>query len=144
MGHHVLVPVNDSEPAFDALSFALTEFPDATITVLHVIDPSDLVGHGGIEGGAMVDYDAVRSMREEMAEALIERAEAEAEARDSPIESHVEFGQIDRRIVEFAEEHDVDQIVIGSHGRTGASWILLGSVAERVVRRAHVPVTVVR
>jgi len=46
--------------------------------------------------------------------------------------------------VEYAEESDVDHIVIGSHGRSGVSRILLGSVAESVVRRADMPVTVVR
>ncbi len=144
MSRRILVPIDDSEPAFEAFSFALSEFPDATITVLHVIDPSELAGAGGLEGGAMINYDQILSAQEERAEALIERAETEAAAQDVTIESHVERGRIDRQIVDFAEENDVDQIVIGSHGRSGASRILLGSVAERVVRRASVPVTVVR
>jgi len=45
-----------------------------------------------------------------------------------------------REIVDYAEDHEIDQIVMGSHGRTGATRLLLGSVAELVVRR----VTVVR
>ena len=47
-------------------------------------------------------------------------------------------------IVEYVETHDVDHVVIGSHGRKGLSRVLLGSVAELVVRRSPVPVTVVR
>jgi nucleotide-binding universal stress UspA family protein len=46
--------------------------------------------------------------------------------------------------VDYAAEHDIDHIVVGSHGRTGASRILLGSVAETVARRSPVPVTIVR
>ena len=49
-----------------------------------------------------------------------------------------------REIIGFAEDNDVSHIVIGSHGRTGASRVLLGSVAQTVVRRAPTPVTVVR
>ncbi|MFW6265865.1 MAG: universal stress protein, partial [Halanaeroarchaeum sp.] len=44
----------------------------------------------------------------------------------------------------YVEETDVDHVVIGSHGRSGVGRILLGSVAERVVRRSPTPVTVVR
>lgn len=53
-------------------------------------------------------------------------------------------GRPERAIVAYAEDHLVDEIVIGSHGRTGGSRILLGSVAEQVVRRSPIPVTVVR
>jgi len=53
-------------------------------------------------------------------------------------------GRPTKVIVEYADDHDIDQIVMGSHGRSGMSRILLGSVAEIVVRRASVPVTVVR
>lgn len=55
-----------------------------------------------------------------------------------------EFGRPARTIVEYVEDHDVDHVVVGSHGRSGLSRTLLGSVAERVVRRSSVPVTVVR
>jgi nucleotide-binding universal stress UspA family protein len=47
-------------------------------------------------------------------------------------------------IVAYAEETDVDHIVVGSHGRSGLSRVLLGSTAEKVVRRSPVPVTVVK
>jgi nucleotide-binding universal stress UspA family protein len=49
-----------------------------------------------------------------------------------------------RAIVDYAEEHDVAHTVVGSHGRTGVTRVLLGSVAENVMRRAPCPVTVVR
>jgi nucleotide-binding universal stress UspA family protein len=55
-----------------------------------------------------------------------------------------EIGRPSRAIVEYAEEHDIDHIVMGSHGRSGVTRILLGSVAETVVRRSPVPVTIVR
>lgn len=54
-----------------------------------------------------------------------------------------EVGNPAREILSFADDTDVDHVVIGSRGRTGV-WVLLGSVAENVARRASVPVTIVR
>ncbi|PSQ23605.1 universal stress protein UspA, partial [Halobacteriales archaeon QS_9_67_17] len=72
-----------------------------------------------------------------------------AEARDAApesvtLETATEMGQPARTIVDYADDNDIDEIVIGSHGRQGISRVLLGSVAENVVRRADMPVTVVR
>jgi len=61
-----------------------------------------------------------------------------------PIETAVVVGRPAREIVRYADDHDIDQIVMGSHGRDRASRVLLGSVAETVARRAPVPVTIVR
>jgi nucleotide-binding universal stress UspA family protein len=47
-------------------------------------------------------------------------------------------------LLQFADEHDVDLIVMGSHGRTGLSRLILGSVAEGVMRKASCPVLVVK
>jgi nucleotide-binding universal stress UspA family protein len=56
----------------------------------------------------------------------------------------IEVGRPSKTIVEVADEAGYDHIVMGSHGRTGVSRIILGSVAEAVTRNATVPVTVVR
>jgi len=52
-------------------------------------------------------------------------------------------GSPSREIVEYANQHGCDLIVMGTHGRGGIDRLLLGSVAERVVRSAHVPVVTV-
>ncbi|WP_412781655.1 universal stress protein, partial [Aeromonas diversa] len=56
----------------------------------------------------------------------------------------IEHGDPSRMIISYTETHDVDRIVLGSHGRSGLSRVLLGSVAETVARRSPVPVTIVR
>lgn len=73
-----------------------------------------------------------------------EEARDLADEHDVEIDTRTTVGDPSREIVAFAEEHGVDQLVIGSHGRSPMSRILLGSVAETVTRRAPVPVTVVR
>jgi nucleotide-binding universal stress UspA family protein len=63
---------------------------------------------------------------------------------DRPVSRHTAVGRPFEEIVRFAKEHQIDLIVIGSHGRRGLSHLLLGSVAERVVRIAGCPVLTVR
>jgi nucleotide-binding universal stress UspA family protein len=73
---------------------------------------------------------------------LLEGLKEEA-ARGVPILTAVESGAPAARIVQYAERHGIDLIVLGTHGRTGVTRALLGSVAERVVRTAPCPVLTV-
>ena len=138
MSRRILVPVDGSPQSMDALEFAAGEWPDATVVLLHVIDP--------VEAG----YSAGRvpSTGEEWYENAQERAEqyfeGAREAIDNDIETRTEVGRPAATIVDVAEEDEVDLLVIGSHGRKGISRILLGSVAEHVVRESPVPTTIVR
>jgi nucleotide-binding universal stress UspA family protein len=136
----ILIPVDDSEPAMKAVEHAVREYPDADLTLLHVIDPSlGAYGEGGIYA-----YDSLLKTRREAADELLENAAEIATDHDGSVERETVVGSPGNEIVAVAESKDVDHIVVGSHGRSGASRVLLGSVAERVVRRASVPVTVVR
>ena len=142
MADRVLVPIDGSEQAWNALEYALRERPDADVVVLNVINPMEGVYATDAMGG---DYwEGWYDNAEERAERLFEEARDVADGMGETIEAASATGQPARTIVEYAEENDVDHIVIGSHGRSGVSRILLGSVAESVVRRASVPVTIVR
>ena len=136
----ILVPLDGSEQAWDAFEYAVDEFPTGTIVLLHVIDP--------VEAGYTASA-TVPGYTEQWYEQAKERAEnlfedARSRASDADIETEIEVGRPSRIIVEFTDELDIDQIVMGSHGRSGVSRILLGSVAEAVVRRSPVPVTITR
>ncbi len=140
---HVLVAVDGSEQATAGLKYALETHREATLTALHVLDPSDF-SMTAMEGGAFANYDAFREQREEQADSILAAAKEVAAEYDREIETDTIIGGPSRGIVTYAEEHDVDHIFVGSRGRTGARRILLGSVAERTARRASVPVTIVR
>lgn len=144
MPRHILVPIDSSEQSDEALNYATAEYPEENITAVHIIDPADQYVYGGIEGDAMIDHQAIQTQRREATEQLLEEAKERADAHGVTIDTEVQTGSTKRAIVEYAREHDVDHIVIGSHGRSGASRILLGSVAETVARRSPVPVTIVR
>lgn len=142
MAKRLLVPIDGSDPADAALEFALEEYPDADITVLSVIDPTD-VGYGSIEA-APSTFDHLQESAEERTEQVLDEAKARAEEHGMEVTGETVIGMPSRAIVEWAENNDIDGIVIGSHGRRGVTRVLLGSVAESVVRRSPVPVTVVR
>ncbi|SER10026.1 universal stress protein [Natrinema salaciae] len=144
MAQHVLVAVDNSDQSTEALEFACTEYPDATITALYVLDPGDFYAVSGIEGTAMANYDEIESHHQERAEGILEDARERATEHGVDLETEHVVGGVSRSIVDYAADNDVDHIVVGSHGRTGASRILLGSVAETVARRSPVPVTIVR
>lgn len=136
----ILVPLDDSDPARAALEHALETFPEADLTVLHVVNPSV----SAYRSEAPYNFPRAVEREEEKAAALFETARELAADHDGSLETATMVGSPPRGIVEYANEHDVDGIVLGSHGRSGVSRVLLGSVAEQVVRRAEVPVTVVR
>ena len=135
----ILVPLDGSSPADGALAYALEQFTDADIVALYVMDPVD--GATAWGPGSAGDW---LSAAEERSEAVLENAADAATDAGREIETDSTVGRPAHAIVEYVDEHDIYQVIIGSHGRDGLARVLLGSVAETVVRRAPVPVTVVR
>jgi nucleotide-binding universal stress UspA family protein len=133
-----------SELAEEALRTVLSLHPDAEITVLHVIDfrTSDL-GPGGW-GDAPDEFDVWLEEAREHADGLLGDAEAIAAEYDVDVGTETVVGEDASSILSYVEDHDVDLVVLGSHGRSLPARILMGGVAESVVRRAPVPVMLVR
>jgi nucleotide-binding universal stress UspA family protein len=139
MTKHVLVPTDGSTLSASALDFALSEWPDADVTLLHVIDPVQAgYSASALPSGSEEWYQRAVRSAEEMFETARERTGR------GDIDGRTEVGRPAKTIVEVAREGEIDHIVVGSHGREGVSRIVLGSVAEHVVRKSPVPVTVVR
>ena len=136
MGRTVLVPVDGSDNSFRALSHALQYHEGDDIIVLHVVNP--LVGEyseqtlGGTE----------RKQSEVVVETVQDRFE-NANLQHTSFEVVVKEGAPQDVIVSYAEREDVDQIVMGTRGLAGVKRMLLGSVADGVIRRSSVPVNVV-
>jgi nucleotide-binding universal stress UspA family protein len=155
MTTHVLVPIDGSPLSSKALEVALTDYPDAEVRVLHVMDPIgsgfsivDVMrpkfGDGAPPGSVTEEYWAEwYDSSHERAESLFEAAHETAAAYDATVETATEVGDPATEIVAYADEHGSDRIVMGSHGRSGAKRLFLGSVAETVARRAPIPVMIV-
>lgn len=144
MSKHILVPVDDSDRARDALEYALEEHVEDSITALHVVNPANFYAAVGIEGNVAANLEELQQGLVDQAESLLENIRERAETEGVEIETDHTIGAVADSIVTYADEHEFDHIVIGSHGRSGATRVLLGSVAESVARRAPVSVTIVR
>ncbi|WP_440766570.1 universal stress protein [Natronorubrum sp. DTA7] len=139
MTRHLLVPMDDSEPARAALEHAVSLFPDDEVRVLHVVDDLE-AGYGG--GRPPVTTGGEKRADDDEPD-FFEDVRSIAATHDRTVETTVIEGTSADAILEYAREHDVDQIVMGSQGRSGVSRILLGSIAEAVTRKSSVPVTIV-
>lgn len=139
MTERVLVPMDDSEMAREALRYALDVHPEAEITVLHVAgEPSSMMG----KATAIALSSDIEAGADEAAREVFENARDVAKEYDTEITTQVKLGHPVRAILNDAEEFD--SVVIGSHGGSLADTMLVGNVAERVFRRSPVSVTVVR
>jgi nucleotide-binding universal stress UspA family protein len=136
----VLVPTDGSDCATEALGVGC-EVATAEGADLHLLSVVSLTSLG-----VDVRTDIQTRMLEEAAEDTVERASSlAAEAGVEPAAGAVEYGSsVHGAILAYVEEHDVDLVVVGTHGRTGFDRYLLGSVTEALVRTAPVPVLTVR
>ncbi|SER87570.1 universal stress protein [Natrinema salaciae] len=141
MSDRLLVPYDGSDPAEDALEYALETFPDGDVVALYVVPVPE--GYWAAFQEPDERIPAADGAHDHGRDILDEAADVAAN-RDREIETEIATGKPDHEIVERAVDGAYDTIVIGSHGREGISRILLGSVAENVVRRSPIPVVVVR
>ncbi|WP_440765710.1 universal stress protein [Natronorubrum sp. DTA7] len=133
----ILVAIDDSREARDALKYALEQFTEATIYAVHVPEVSNVT--------LDTSYDAsMTNEAEERAQDVLETATTIAEEYGRTIETELAYGHPAKAIVSYATETEIDQIVVGSRGKGGVKRVLLGSIAETIIRRADCPVTVVR
>lgn len=133
----ILHPTDGSEASMAAADHAieLAAANGATLRLLYVVDVGSLAADDF--SGVLLE-DLERTGQAALDE-LVERAEAAGVDTVTAIET----GNPHREIVADAEASGVDVVVMGTHGRTGLDRFLLGSVSERVVRTAGVPVLVV-
>lgn len=134
----ILHPTDFSEHADYAfqLACALARAQDARLLLLHVGRPPVIAPVGGVIPPEPERY------QEELAESL---HQLQAKAADVAVECRLGLAaDPSAEILRVAQENDCDLIVMGTHGRTGLARLLMGSVAEQVVRRASCPVMTVK
>jgi nucleotide-binding universal stress UspA family protein len=145
----LLVPVDFSSFSEEALVFAsgLAKCLSAQLLVLHVIhDPAEAPGFYARKGKKKKFLKSMEEAAEEMMEEFLLKMR-QAYPDQVPIKNAkplLVVGIPVTRIVEVAEKKQAGMIIIGSHGRTGLSNLLLGSKAGQVVQLSTIPVTVVK
>lgn len=136
----VLVAYDGSDPAREAVEYALEEHSDDEVVLLRVVE---LAG-GATDAGVELLRDRLGDRPEEVSETTAEQLDDLLDATDVEVTLETAIGEPAEEIVSYADESDIDHVVVGSSGRGGVSRVLLGSVAETVARRSAVPVTIIR
>lgn len=142
MYKRILVPVDGSRTSDAALDQAagLARDQKAELRVVYVVDEASIIA--GSEYGDMI---GVEKTQVEIGKRVLEKARGLYPQAETQLLETDSVGQkISDAIVDDAEQWKADLIVSGTHGRTGLSHLLMGSVAEGIVRISKVPVLLVR
>ncbi|MCI0457235.1 MAG: universal stress protein, partial [Gemmataceae bacterium] len=142
--HRILVPTDFSKHSQTALKYAvaLAEKFGAEIHLLHVVQDFAVFLPDAVTAGPPV-LPPVDQLTAAVRDALA-RVIRENKLEPLPIHSEAREGTPYHEIIAFAQEKDIDLIIMGTHGRGGLAHLLLGSVTEKVVRKAPCPVLTVR
>ena len=142
--HNVLVATDFSEPSDAALRHgrALAQAFDASLHVLHVVE--DAIAHAWMPEvyiAALPDvYDEIEKTAGERLDNLFDAETRQALRLQVALRRGTPFVEI----IDYARSQDIDLIVVGTHGRGAIAHLMIGSVAEKVVRKAPCPVLTVR
>ena len=132
----IVVPVDFSELSMSALDRALQISDSGVVHVVHVLAALTTMEPGNLYG-SVTDESRVESANKYIRKHL-------TDSKYADVRIHVMIGDPGREITRFAESEAADLIVLPSHGYGFLKHMLLGSVAERVIRLAHCPVLVLK
>ena len=147
----VLIGIDNSKIAEHAAAygFELAHAFKAQVGLVHVIEPAIMPITGNVDpmlGGTMQDIPGndleLMDIQNQASKRVVDHI-AEKFGKDASITHFTEFGDTADGILEAGKEFNADVIVVGTHSRSGLDRLLMGSVAEHVVRHATVPVFVV-
>ena len=141
MYHNVLVPTDGSDRMAEVIERAvdIARKYDAGMHALYVANT------GAIGALDVEDHERIDKLLEERGQSAVEEVESAATEAGVEATTAIQRGTPHQRITQYVENHDdVDLIVMGTHGRSGLRHIMLGSVAESVMRHTTVPVLLVR
>lgn len=148
MYRHILVAVDDSDTSLKALdeAIALAKAHDATLEIAHAVDES-LIQSFATHGAALANTRPLEQALIGNGRSVLDGAVAHAKAVGVAARSRLLTSQdmhAADQIAQAVEESGADLLVVGSHGRRGFRRLLLGSVAENLVRKAPVSILIVR
>ena len=141
----ILVPTDFSATSDAALDYAreVASRFGASLHLLHVLQDPFVAGPL-VADAYVADTPGVRTTILDDARARLAHRVARRDRETFDVSAEAVFGRGADTIVEYAADRHIDLIIMGTHGRTGVAHLLLGSVAERVVRTAPCPVLTVR
>ena len=136
----ILVPTDGSKPAREAVTHALdlARTYDATLHALYVVDRGAYASRPGWT------WDELQQVLEQNGETIVEDVQSRAAADGVSVAAEITHGVPHQAIGDYCDQHGIDLVVMGTHGRSGLSRRLIGSVTERVLRNSDEPVLTIR
>ncbi|ODR80511.1 universal stress protein UspA, partial [Haladaptatus sp. W1] len=140
MYDEILVPTDGSPEIEDAIAEALdlAAFTGGRIHAVSVVDTRE---YSTLSDAKWLTIERDRTERGESAIADVRKR---ADERDVPVETELLRGIPHEEILDYADENDIEVVVMGTHGRSGVEHFLNGSVTEKVIRNSTLPILVVR
>ena len=139
----IVMPTDFSEHSLRAVDYGveIAERFSSHLTLIYVIEPllqaADLTW-------TTVDFEELNKAHKKTAENKLAQIDEERVSKESPCDTAILFGKPFVEILKFAREENADLIVMATHGRGAISHLLMGSTAEKVVRKASCPVLTVK
>jgi len=138
----ILIPIDDSPGALRALAYLIKKIQTGRETAeLHLVNVQFPV-HGGVS--AFIDAAQIRQIHQEDGAKALAGACKLLDAAGIVYHTHVFVGEPAEMIARFANEHGVDEIVMGTRGQNQISTMLLGSVSLKILHLAKAPVLLVK
>jgi len=134
----ILIAIDDGPTSEKVTSngFQLGQQLNAEIALVSVVDTTALMTDSGVTPGELADI--IKNDFKKSQQLLVEKV-----FKDYKVWTFVEKGKPFEAILKVAEEWEADLIVLGTHGRTGLSHLLMGSVAEKVIRHSTKPLFII-
>jgi glycine betaine transporter len=139
---NILCPIDYSMYSEKALNYAIeiAEKYGSKLYVIHVLDMRVYdMNESELYNFNIIDESTIEELRDRLLKCVKEDVRSKI-----PVETIIVQGVPFVEIIKAAKDHTIDLIVMGTHGRTGISHAIIGSVAEKVVRKAPCPVLTVR
>jgi nucleotide-binding universal stress UspA family protein len=139
----IVMPTDFSEHSLRAVDYGveIAERFSSHLTLIYVIEPllqaADLTW-------TTVDFEELNKAHKQTAEKQLAQIVEERVSEETPCDTTILFGKPFVEILKFAKEENADLIVMATHGRGAISHLLMGSTAEKVVRKASCPVLTVK
>lgn len=151
----ILVPLDGSALAEEVLPYAqdLASRVSGTLFLVRIVPTAQQLtatsfpGVAGMEGVPTMDVNAINkamTAQVEDARAYLRDKAAALQAQGLRVEWEVRQGTAADEVIKCAQDHHIELIAISSHGRTGLGRLMFGSVADRVIREAGLPVLVIK
>lgn len=154
MYQRIMVPVDGSElaecvlPHVESVAMGCNS---REVVFVRVVEPVQIPSGTFSEGGAVYDYAQLDQVRKDMeqqnraeADQYLHRLQSRVSYGDAKVRTEVLVGSVANTLIEYAEENNVDLVVISTHGRSGIGRWVWGSTADKIMRSGTAPVLMVR